>query len=61
MLKVVADVSGNQSLTHLEKVQMGLKACKGKEGFFNPMQAFSCLNDLQKSEDPRAYESGVLI
>ena len=40
---------------------MGLKACKGKEGFFNPMQAFSCLNDLQKSEDPRAYESGVLI
>ena len=39
---------------------MGLKACKGKEGFFNPTQAFSCLNDLQKREDPRAYEPDVV-
>lgn len=28
----------------LEMVKQGLKACKGKEGFFNPAQAFDCLN-----------------
>jgi len=51
---------GNQSLTQLERVKEGLKACKGKSGFFNPAQAFNCLNDLQQQADPRAYEPEVV-
>ena len=51
---------GNQSLAQLERVKEGLKACKGKSGFFNPAQALNRLNDLQKQEDPRAYEPEVV-
>ena len=47
-------------MTQLEKVKLGLKACKGKEGFFNPMEAFNCLNNIQKQEDPCAYEPEVV-
>ena len=57
-------INGVQSLSNLEKVQkvkMGLKACKGESGFFNPMKAFDCLNAIQKKEDPKAYESDVLV
>lgn len=51
---------GNNSMAQLEKLKQGLKACKGKDGFFNPMQAFECLNDIQKQEDPCAYEPEVV-
>ena len=44
----------------LEAVQQGLKACKGKEGFFNPAQAFDCLNQIQKKQDPNAYQPEVV-
>jgi hypothetical protein len=38
---------------------MGLKACKGESGFFNPIKAFDCLNDIVKKEDPKAYQPEV--
>lgn len=40
---------------------MGLKACKGESGFFNPLKAFDCLNDIQKKEDPKAYEPDMEV
>ena len=50
---------GSQSSYPLTKIKMGLKACKGESGFFNPMKAFDCLNDIVKKEDPRAYQPEV--
>lgn len=58
--KINEQTSENQELSQLDRVKLGLKACKGKEGIFNPIQAFSCLNNLQKQEDPRAYEPEVV-
>ena len=55
--------TGIQSLTNLEsvdKVKQGLKACKGESGFFNPRIACNILNDMQKKEDPKAYEPEIL-
>lgn len=50
---------GSQSSDPLTKVKLGLKACKGESGFFNPMKAFDCLNDIVKKEDPKAYQPEV--
>jgi hypothetical protein len=38
-----------------------LKACRGESGFFNPMQANECLNEIQKKEDPKAYQPDMEI
>ena len=57
--KNVQHLSGAQSMTHLQAVKEGLKACKGTKGFFNPQEAFACLNDIQKKEDPKAYENEI--
>jgi hypothetical protein len=39
--------TGTQSMTHLQAVRDGLKACKGTNGFFDPKSAFNCLNQIQ--------------
>ena len=51
--------TGTQSLTHLQAVRDGLKACKGMNGFFDPKSAFNCLNEIQIKEDPQAYQPEV--
>jgi len=43
----------------VKKVNIGLKACKGESGIFNPLKAFDCLNDIQKKDDPNAYEPEI--
>ena len=48
-----------QTVKNLDKVKRGLMQCKGESGFFNPAQAFNCLNDIQKEENPNAYEPEV--
>ena len=48
LLKSKAGSSSLKNLDQVEKVKLGLKACKGDAGFFNPQQAFECLNDIQK-------------
>ena len=50
---------GSQSSNPLSKIKMGLKACKDESGFYNPMKAFDCLNDIVKKEDPKAYQPEV--
>jgi hypothetical protein len=30
-----------------------------KSGFFNPKEAFNCLNEIQKAEDPKAYQPEI--
>lgn len=30
--------------------------CTTKSGFFDPTAAFDALNEIQKAEDPKAYE-----
>jgi hypothetical protein len=37
----------------------GLNACKDEKGFFNPIKAFNCLNEMQKMEDPKAYQPEI--
>ena len=49
------DNKNSQSMSQLQKVKEGLKACKGDKGVFNPRQAFDCLNEIQKQQDPEAY------
>lgn len=51
--------TGTQSMTHLQAVRDGLKACKGMTGFFDPKSAFDCLNQIQMNEDPQAYQPEV--
>jgi len=34
--------------------------CKGASGVFNPGMVFSCLNYIQKEEDPKAYQPEIL-
>lgn len=51
--------TGTQSMTHLQAVRDGLKACKGMNGFFDPKSAFNCLNEIQMKEDPQAYQPEV--
>lgn len=52
--------NGMGSMKNLEKLSHGLRACKGESGFFNPTKAFDCLNNIQKEQDPEAYESEVV-
>ena len=47
-------------MNNLQKVKIGLQACKGDSGFFNPLKAFNCLNNIQKEEDPKLYEPAVI-
>lgn len=37
-------VTTTQTMSHLQCIKNGLKACKGESGYFNPIQAFECLN-----------------
>jgi len=34
--------------------------CKGTSGVFNAGMIFNCLNDIQKEEDPKAYQPEIL-
>ena len=54
--KGIQDIRQSKSVSYLGNIQAQLKACKGESGFFNPEQAFSKLNEIQKAEDPKAYE-----
>ena len=46
----------SKSANNIGNLQAQLKACKSDSGFFDPMAAFNCLNQIQKAEDPKAYE-----
>ena len=54
--EITLKVKNSKSLANL---QDGLKACKNEVGFFNPMIAFSALNEIQKMEDPKAYQPEI--
>lgn len=34
--------------------------CKGEFGVFNAGMIFNCLNDIQKEEDPKAYQPEII-
>lgn len=48
--------SAAHSLSHLRIIKDGLKACKNETGFLNPQSAFDRLNEIQRHEDPEAYQ-----
>ena len=52
-------MSHEKSAANLEVVQKGLMARAMPQGFFNPQEAFECLNAMQKADDPKAYESEI--
>jgi hypothetical protein len=41
-------LSSDSGSQYSDPLKIGLKACKGESGFFNPMKAFDCLNDIVK-------------
>ena len=43
----------------LANLQTGLESCKDELGYFNPLRAFDKMNEIQKMEDPKAYQPGV--
>ena len=48
--------SAAQSLSHLRIIKDGLKACKNGAGLINPQSAFERMNEIQRYEDPEAYQ-----
>ena len=44
-------------LTNLQNVKEKLQNCKHQSGFFNPMAAFDILNDINRKQNPKAYEN----
>jgi hypothetical protein len=43
----------------VKKVTNQLKNCMTMNGFFNPAQAFECLNVISKTDNPKAYENEI--
>ena len=43
----------------VKKVTNQLKNCTTMNGFFNPAQAFECLNVISKTDNPKAYENEI--
>lgn len=41
----------------MNKVKNELRNCKYLSGFFNPAQAYECLNVISKTDNPKAYEN----
>lgn len=51
---------GTNSMKVLDRINLGIQNCKQQTGVLDPQKMFELLNEIQKKEDPDAYQPEII-